>query len=135
MLISPAYAQAAGATPGFGLAELMPLVIIFVVFYVLLIRPQQRKVKAHREMVEGVRRGDTVVTGGGIVGKVIKVGEGDDITVEIAEGVKIQVVRSTLADVRNRTEPAKPTGGEAVAPSQKGGLLGSLFGFGRKKGD
>ena len=135
MLISPAYAQTAGG--GASLFEgLLPLVIIFVVFYVLLIRPQQRKAKLHREMVEGVRRGDVVVTGGGIVGKVTKVSETDDITVEIAEGIRVQVMRGTLADVRSKTDPVKAgaqQGGQTAQPS--GGLLGSLFGFGRKKSE
>lgn len=136
MLISPAYAQTAGG--GASLFEgLLPLVIIFVVFYVLLIRPQQRKAKLHREMVEGVRRGDVVVTGGGIVGKVTKVSETDDITVEIAEGIRVQIMKGTLTDVRSKTEPMKggaQQGGQAVQPS--GSLLGSLFGFfGRKKSE
>lgn len=136
MLISPAYAQtAAGGGPGL-FEGLVPLIIIFVVFYVLLIRPQQRKAKQHREMVEAVRRGDVVVTGGGIVGKVTKVGETDDITVEIAEGVRVQVARGTLADVRSKTEPVKGGAQSSTQASQpSGGLLGSLFGFGRKKGE
>lgn len=135
MLISPAYAQVAGGGPSL-FEGLLPLVIIFVVFYMLLIRPQQRKAKQHREMVEGVRRGDIVVTGGGIVGKVTKVSEADDITVEIAEGIRVQVMKGTLADVRSKTEPVKggaQQSGQAAQPS--GGLLGSLFGFGRKKSE
>ena len=137
MLISPAYAQAGGG--GVGLFEgLLPLIIIFVVFYVLLIRPQQRKAKQHREMVAAVRRGDVVVTGGGIVGKVTKVGETDDITVEVAEGVRVQVVKGTLSDVRSKTEPGKggvpATGGGPSGGGALGGLLGSL-GFGRKRGE
>ena len=100
----------------------------------LLIRPQQRKAKQHREMVEAVRRGDTVVTGGGIVGKITKVGETDDITVEIAEGIRVQVVKGTLSDVRSKTEPVKGDAQPSAAgASFGGGLLGSLFGFGRKK--
>ena len=135
MLISPAYAQTAGGGPSL-FEGLLPLVIIFVVFYVLLIRPQQRKAKQHREMVDAVRRGDEVVTGGGIVGKVIKVSEADDITVEIAEGVRVRVMKGTLADVRSKTEPVKggaQQGGQTAQPS--GSLLGSLFGFGRKKSE
>ena len=135
MLISPAYAQAAGGGPSL-FEGLLPLIIIFVVFYVLLIRPQQRKVKQHREMVEAVRRGDTVVTGGGIIGKVTKVGETDDITVEIADGIRVSVVKGTLNEVRSKTEPVKggaQQAGQTTQPS--GGLLGSLFGFGRKRGE
>ena len=135
MLISSAYAQAAGGG-GDLFTGLVPLIIIFVVFYVLLIRPQQRKVKRHREMVEAVRRGDVVVTGGGIVGKVTKVGETDDITVEIAEGIRVQVVKGTLSDVRSKTEPVRGGAPAAVqGPQAGGGLLGSLFGFGRKRGE
>ncbi|WP_439813923.1 preprotein translocase subunit YajC [Zavarzinia sp. CC-PAN008] len=107
MLISSAYAQAAGGAPGGSdfLIQLLPLVLIFVVFYFLLIRPQQKRVKEHRALVEGVRRGDVVVTSGGIVGKIAKVEEGE-VLVEIAEGVRIRVVKATLSEVRSRTQPA-----------------------------
>ena len=109
MFPTPALAQAGQAAPGFGgLAEfLLPLVLIFVVFYFLLIRPQQKKAREHREMVEAVRRGDQVVTGGGIYGKVTKVGEDGKVTVEIADDVRVDVVRSTLADVVSKTAPAE----------------------------
>lgn len=111
MFISTAYAQAAaGAPSGGGMESLMslaPLVLIFVVFYFLLIRPQQKKMKEHRAMLEALRRGDKVVTGGGIVGTVVKVGTEDDVTVEIAEGVRVRVVRGTITSVLAKTEPAK----------------------------
>lgn len=108
MFISPAYAQAAGADGGLGgLMSFMPLVLIFVVFYFLLIRPQQKKAKQHREMLANIRRNDVVVTSGGIVGTVSKViDDRDELLVEIADGVKIRVVRGMVAEVRAKTEPA-----------------------------
>jgi len=106
MLISPAYAQAAQTAAPNPLMQLAPLVFIFVIFYFLLIRPQMTARKKHMEMVSNVRRGDTVVTAGGIVGKVTKVLEGDEIMVEIAEKMSVKVLKSTLSDVRNKTQPA-----------------------------
>lgn len=108
MLISPAYAQA-GGLGGFDLVSLMPLVLIFVVFYFLLIRPQQKKQKAHREMIGAVRRGDNVLTNGGIFGRVTKVVDDDRLQVEIADNVRVHVSRSMLSEVMTRTEPVKET--------------------------
>lgn len=88
------------------LLQLAPIVLIFVVFYFLLIRPQQKKAKEHRDMVDSVKRGDQVVTAGGILGKVIKVGEEGRITVEISPNVRVEVLRSTLADVLSKLAPA-----------------------------
>ena len=108
MFISPAYAQAAGgAGGGFDVMAFLPLILIFVVFYFLLIRPQQKRVKEHKEMLSKVRRNDVVVTNGGLIGTITKVvEEKDEIVVEIADGVKVRVVRSMLSDVRAKTEPA-----------------------------
>ena len=93
---------------GGAIAQFLPLILIFAIMYFLLIRPQQKKMKQHQAMVEAVRRGDQVVTQGGLIGKVSKVKEGDnEIEVEIAEGVKVRVVKSTVAQVLNKTEPAK----------------------------
>lgn len=104
--ISPAYAQAAGGGGGGGgLEAMLPLVLIFVVFYFLLIRPQQKKAKEHKAMLDAVRRGDKVVTGGGIIGTVTKVKDDNEITVEISDGVKVQVQRGLLASVLSKTEP------------------------------
>ena len=108
MLISPAYAQAGGAG-GFDLISLMPLVLIFVVFYFLLIRPQQKKQKAHKEMIGAVRRGDNVLTNGGIFGRVTKVVDDDRLQVEIADNVRVHVARSMISEVMTRTEPVKET--------------------------
>ncbi len=87
------------------LIQIAPFILIIVVFYFLLIRPQQQRLKSHRAMVESLRKGDEVVTSGGLLGKVTKVAD-DEATVEIAEGVRVKVVKSTISDVRNRTEPA-----------------------------
>ena len=105
MFISSAYAQGAGGG-GSGLEAMLPLVLIFVVFYFLLIRPQQKKMKDHKEMLVNIRRGDTVITGGGITGKVTKVDNEHEVTVEIAKDVKVNVVRTMIADVRDKS-PAK----------------------------
>lgn len=110
MFISTAYAQAAAGAPGGGgmesLMSLAPLVLIFVVFYFLLIRPQQKKLKEHKSMLDALRRGDKVVTGGGIVGTIVKVAD-DEATVEIASGVQVRVLRSTITTILAKTEPAK----------------------------
>ncbi len=106
MFVTPAFAQAAGGAGGGDLiTSLLPIAFIFVIFYFLLIRPQQKRAKEHAAMVEAVRRGDVVVTAGGIVGKCVKVHE-DEIEIEIAKEVKVRVVKGTLADVRAKTEPA-----------------------------
>lgn len=107
MFVTPAFAQAAGSGgAGSALASFLPLILIFAIMYFLMIRPQQKKVKEHRAMVEALRRGDQVVTQGGIVGKVTKVQEDGMIEVEIAEGVKVKVVRHTITQVLNKTEAA-----------------------------
>ena len=109
MLISPAYAQAAGANPGAGalLSQLPFLLLLFGIMYFFLIRPQQKKMKEHRAMVEALRRGDQVITQGGVIGKVSRVKEGEnEVEVEIADGVKVRVVKSTIVQVLNKTEPA-----------------------------
>ena len=105
MFATPAYAQAAGGAGG-AFAQLMPLILIFAIMYFLLIRPQQKKAKQHAAMVAAVRRGDQVVTQGGLIGKVTKVKEDNEVEVEIADGVKVRVVQSTITNVINKTEPA-----------------------------
>jgi preprotein translocase subunit YajC len=109
MFSSPAYAQAAGAASQPSLMDTMlPLVLIVVVFWFLILRPQNKKMKEHREMVNNVSRGDTVVTAGGLIGKVAKVKEAEnEIDVDIADGVRVRVVKSTLTDVRSKNEPVK----------------------------
>ena len=105
MFVTPAFAQSAGGAGAFG--SFVPLILIFAIMYFLLIRPQQKKVKEHRAMVEALRRGDQVVTQGGLVGKVTKVKDGEnEIEVEIAKGVNVRVIKSTVAQVMSKTEPA-----------------------------
>ncbi len=107
MFITPAFAQTAGAAgAGSMLSSLVPFVLIFGIMWFLLIRPQQKKMKEHRAMVESLRRGDQVITAGGLIGKVAKVKEDGEVEVEIAEGVKVRVVRSTITSVLSKTEPA-----------------------------
>ncbi|WP_120496495.1 preprotein translocase subunit YajC [Kiloniella sp. EL199] len=108
MLISTAYAQAAGGagSPNELFATLFPLVLIFAVFYFLIIRPQSKKMKQQKAMIDAIRRGDKVVTAGGIVGTVAKVKDGGEVQVDIAENVRITVIQSTIASVVSKTEPA-----------------------------
>jgi len=117
MFVSTAYAQAADGAGAAGLMSFLPLILIFVVFYFLLIRPQQKKLKEHKGMLEALRRGDRVVTGGGIIGTITKVGADDELVVEIAEGVRVRVLRSTVNMVLAKTEPAK--GGRAATADDK----------------
>ena len=110
MLISAAYAQGTGITGIFdnqsALIQFLPLVLIFVVFYFLLIRPQQRKTKDHKAMLDALRRGDRVVTGGGIIGTVARVENPEEVTVDIADGVRVRVLRSTISSVLAKPDPA-----------------------------
>ncbi|MEM1376508.1 MAG: preprotein translocase subunit YajC [Pseudomonadota bacterium] len=107
MFITPAYAQA-GGTAGGGdlLITLLPFVLIFVIMYFLIIRPQRQQMKKREEMLGAIRRNDTIVTGGGIVGKVTKVVDDNEVEVEIAQNTKIRVMRAMIADVRVKGEPA-----------------------------
>jgi preprotein translocase subunit YajC len=90
-----------------GIQQFIPLILIFGIMYFLLIRPQQKKVKEHQAMVAGLRRGDQVVTQGGMIGKVVKVKDDGELEIEIADGVKVRVIQSTIATVVSKTEPAK----------------------------
>jgi len=90
-----------------GLGRFIPIILIFVIMYFLLIRPQQKKIKEHKNMVDNLRRGDQVLTQGGIIGKITKVKEGEEIEVELAKDVKVSVIRSTIVNVLSKTEPAK----------------------------
>ncbi len=129
MLISPAYAQAAGGG-GADFSFLIMMVLLFAVFYFLLIRPQQKKVKAHKAMVESLKRGDKVVSDA-------------ELQVVIAEGVRIRVVKGTISEVLSKSEPAKPAGGKAANDDRKagpakpepkagGGMMSKLLGGGKK---
>lgn len=107
MFVTPAFAQATGsAGAGSAITSFLPLILIFGIMYFLLIRPQQKKVKDMRAMVDALRRGDQVLTGGGIIGKVTKVGEDGVLEVEIADGVKVKIPKHTITQVMSKTEPA-----------------------------
>jgi preprotein translocase subunit YajC len=112
MLITPAYAQSGlpfglGGDAGGMVTSLLPLILIVVIMYFLVLRPQQQRVKQHQAMVKALRRGDTVVTNGGLVGKVTKVVDDDQIEVEISDGVRVRQMRSMVSEVRARGEPVK----------------------------
>jgi preprotein translocase subunit YajC len=107
MFVTPAYAQAAGGAAANPIMQFAPLIAIFAIMYFLLIRPQQKKMKEHQQMIENIRRGDQVITQGGIIGKVVKVREDGELEVEIADAVKVRVIKGTITQVLNKTEPAK----------------------------
>ena len=142
MFISQAWAQGAGGGGGDFLVQLFPLILIFVVFYFLLIRPQQAKVRAQREMLAGVKRGDRVVTGGGIIGLVTKVISDNEVQVELADGVRVRIIKQTITDIVARGESVrgpkeseeddKPLLPPAPPAPERKSLLGSLFGGGKK---
>lgn len=119
MFVSPAYAQAGGdvAGAGAGILQFLPLILIFVVFYFLLIRPQQKKLKQHRDMLAAIRRGDRIVTGGGIIGTVNKVIDDNEVLVEIAEGVRVRVHKPLISTVLAKTEAA-PAAPAAAGPGE-----------------
>jgi preprotein translocase subunit YajC len=155
MLISPAWAQAAGAEGPGALEALLPIILIFVVFYFLLIRPQQKKMKNHKEMLGSIRRGDRIVTGGGIIGTVAKVIDDHEVSVDVADNVRVRVRRELISTVLAKTEPApqdkqdkdgkaaqdkdgKPSdanddNNQPQKEKPKGGMLGGLLGGGKKK--
>lgn len=144
MFISQAWAQGAGGGGGDFLVQLFPLILIFVVFYFLLIRPQQAKARAQREMLAGVKRGDRVVTGGGIIGLVTKVISDNEVQVELAEGVRVRIIKQTITDILTRGESVrgpkdsseeddKPMLPPPAPAAERKSLLGSLFGGGPKK--
>ena len=104
MFVTPAYAQAAGGG-GDVFISILPFVLIFVIMYFLIIRPQRQQMKRRGEMLTAIRRGDTVVTGGGLVGKVTKVTDDNELEVDLGNGLKVTALRSTIADVRVKGEP------------------------------
>jgi preprotein translocase subunit YajC len=107
-VITPAFAQATGAGGGADIfMSLVPFILIFVIMWFLIIRPQQKRMKEHRELISNVRRGDTIVTSGGLIAKVTKVVDDAEVEAEIAEGVKARFVRSMIQDVRAKGEPVK----------------------------
>ena len=128
MLISPAYAQAPGGEPSF-LVSLLPLILIFVVFWFLLIRPQQKRMREHKEMVQATKKGDKIITAGGIHGTVSRVVDDNALEVEIAPNVKIKLARETVSQNVTHAEQAKTS--KPANDQGKGGgkgLLGKLTG-------
>uniref|UniRef100_Q07MI9 Sec translocon accessory complex subunit YajC n=1 Tax=Rhodopseudomonas palustris (strain BisA53) TaxID=316055 RepID=Q07MI9_RHOP5 len=136
MLITPAFAQAAGAAGDTNsmLMSLLPFALIFVIMYFLILRPQQKKVKEHAEMVKNVRRGDTIITSGGLVGKVTKVIDDDVVEFEVADGIRARQMRQMITGVRakgeplsdrpeteGKTKPAKGAKNKDVAPANDAG--------------
>ncbi len=114
MFIATAYAQnAPSAGSAFDPTFFLPLVLIFVVFYFLLIRPQQKKLKEHRAMVSALRRGDKVVTQGGLIGTIAKVVSDTEVLLEVGEGVRVRMLRSAVSEVMNKPEPVAAKGGDA----------------------
>lgn len=109
MFVTPAFAQAAaaGGDANSMLMSLLPFALIFVIMYFLILRPQQRKVKEHAELVKNVRRGDTIITSGGLVGKVTKVIDDDTVEFEVADGVRARQMRQMITGVRSKGEPVK----------------------------
>jgi preprotein translocase subunit YajC len=109
--ITPAFAQAAGGAPGGAdiLMQLAPFGIILIIMYFLILRPQQQRVKAHQDMVSNIRRGDTVVTNGGLIGKVTKTIDDSEVEIEIAANVRVRQSRGAIAEVRAKGEPVKDT--------------------------
>jgi preprotein translocase subunit YajC len=107
MFITPAYAQSGSPLDIGMISQFLPFVLIFVIMYFLIIRPQRQRMKQHQEMVSNLRRGDTIVTTGGLIAKVSKVVDDAELQVELAEGVKVRIVRSMIQEVRSKSEPAK----------------------------
>jgi preprotein translocase subunit YajC len=106
-MITPAFAQGLGLGSSDFIYQILPFVLIFVIMYFLILRPQQRRAKQHRDLVKNLRRGDTVITSGGLVGKVTKVVDDDQVEIEVADGVRVRQVKSMVADVRAKGEPVK----------------------------
>jgi preprotein translocase subunit YajC len=123
MFISTAYAQGVGGLfdSQSAMVQFLPLVLIFVVFYFLLIRPQQKKQKDHRALIDTLRRGDRIVTGGGIIGTVNKVTSPEELEVDIAQGVRVRVLRSTVTTVLSKPDPAAAREAAAERPSRRRG--------------
>jgi preprotein translocase subunit YajC len=105
MLITPAYAESAPSMGGFDFMSFLPLILIFVVFYFMLIRPQQKKMKTHQAMLGALRRGDRVITSGGLIGLVTKIVNDQEVQLEIAENTRVRIVRSMISEVLAKGSP------------------------------
>lgn len=109
MLITPAFAQAAGGPAGSAdlLIQFVPFIFVFAIMWFLMIRPQRQRQKQHQEMIKNVRRGDTIVMTGGLIGKIVKVVDDSELLLEVGDGVRVRVSRASIADVRAKGEPVK----------------------------
>ena len=116
-MITPAFAQTTGAGGGDILGLFFPLILVFGIFYLLVFRPQQKRMKEHKAMIDAVKRGDTVVTTGGIIGKVLRVAE-NEIRLEVADGVQIRIVKGSISEVKGKGEPVREKGGKAEPASK-----------------
>ena len=112
MFVTPAYAQPVGGGTIDLLSSFFPIILLIIIFWFFIFRPQQKRAKEHREMLGAVRRGDIIVTTGGLVGKIVRVKEDSDLEVEIADGVRVKVVRSMISDVRSKPEPVNDNSGK-----------------------
>ena len=128
MFISTAWAQAGGGGGGDIFTAMLPLVLIFAVFYFLLIRPQQKKVKSHQAMIGSLKRGDKIITGGGVHGTVTKILNDAECMVEITEGVRIKIARGTITTLLTQRDPAAAPAAPAANAAGGGSLLGKLMG-------
>ena len=106
----------------------LPLILIFGVFYILLIRPQQKKVRQHREMLDNLRRGDKIITSGGIIGTINKVSENKELQLQVSDSVEIKIAAGMVADLYKSTEPEKKQQSKEALSEKSGGLLSGLFG-------
>ena len=120
MFFSQAFAQGAGGAPGGDLISmLLPLVLIMAVFWFLLIRPQQKRVKEHQELIKNVRRGDVVVTSGGLIGKVNRVVDDNEVLLEVAENVRMRILKNAISEVRTKGEPVSVEPAEPAPAAKK----------------
>jgi len=122
LFITPAFAQASSAAPAGStdmLVQFAPFIIIFAIMYFLILRPQQRRAKEQKELVQGARRGDIVVTNGGLIGKVTKSTDDAEVELEIAPNVRVRLMRTGIADVRSKGEPVKDASGAKTPPAKK----------------
>lgn len=134
MFVTPAFAQT-GAAPGPDLlVSILPFVLIFVIMYFLIIRPQRQQMKQRTEMLKAVRRGDTVVTGGGLVGKITKVTNDNELEIDLGGGMKVTAVRSTIAEVRVKGEPVANQNAKSDKPKSAGAKNQGAKGKGAKSG-
>jgi preprotein translocase subunit YajC len=118
-MFNPAYAQNAGSIAGFDFMSMLPLVLIFVVFYFFLIRPQQKKAQQQKDMLSSLRRGDRIITSGGLIGIITKVVNDQELQVEIAENIRVRVARSMVADLLSKTEPTPEVTAVETPPAKK----------------